>query len=226
MRWNVTRPSLTAATMPASPGSVNTMPAADLATSVAVETAMPICAWRSAGASLAPSPHIPTLWPPFWNDLTSLYLSSGRTPAKTANCSGWTASGIGPGGQMAPSSPTAFATMAAVAGASPVTITARTPKPCNSLINAAESFRGGALGAASPAGFIPVAGPVGPARPRQHAEALVLEFLGRGGRGRRRLGKADDNGVGALHDSLRVSRRIRRGCLGHLLGRIEGGGVY
>jgi hypothetical protein len=35
------------------------MPAADLATSVAVETAIPIYAWRSAGASLAPSPHIP-----------------------------------------------------------------------------------------------------------------------------------------------------------------------
>ena len=41
MRWNVTRPSLTAATMPARPGSVSTMPAADLATSVAVETAIP-----------------------------------------------------------------------------------------------------------------------------------------------------------------------------------------
>src|SRR5665647_1775909 len=53
MRWNVIRPSLTAATMPASPGLVSTMPAADLATSVAVETAMPICAWRSAGAAHA-----------------------------------------------------------------------------------------------------------------------------------------------------------------------------
>src|SRR5208283_3855488 len=31
MRWNVTRPSLTAATMPARPGSVSTMPTADLA---------------------------------------------------------------------------------------------------------------------------------------------------------------------------------------------------
>jgi hypothetical protein len=37
---------LTAATIPPSPASVNTTPAADLATSVAVETAMPICAWR------------------------------------------------------------------------------------------------------------------------------------------------------------------------------------
>src|ERR1700734_3139824 len=58
MRWNVTRPSLTAAIMPARPGWVSTIPAADLATSVAVETAIPICACRSAGASLAPSPHM------------------------------------------------------------------------------------------------------------------------------------------------------------------------
>jgi hypothetical protein len=65
---------------------------------------------------------------PFWNAFTSLYLSSGSTPAKTANCSGVTASGIGPGGQTAPSRPTARATIAAVAGASPVTITVRTPK--------------------------------------------------------------------------------------------------
>ena len=43
------------------PGSVSTMPAADLATSVAVETAIPIWAWRNAGASLAPSPHMPTV---------------------------------------------------------------------------------------------------------------------------------------------------------------------
>ena len=53
------------ATIPVSPGSVSTMPAADLATSVAVDTAMPICAWRNAGASLAPSPHMPTVCPAF-----------------------------------------------------------------------------------------------------------------------------------------------------------------
>src|SRR6202453_4589287 len=162
---------------------------------------------------------MPTIWPPFWNALTSLYLSSGRTPAKTANCSGWTASGIGPGGQRAPSSPTAFATMAAVSGASPVTMTVRTPRPCNSLISAAESLRGGSLSATSPASFIPVAGPAATASTRK---PLSSSSLAAGG-GRRRLGKADNDGVGALHDSLRVSRRIRRGCLGHLLGRIEGG---
>src|SRR5271170_5480998 len=54
------RLSLIEATMPPSPGLVSAIPAADLATSVAVETAIPICAWRKAGASLAPSPHIAT----------------------------------------------------------------------------------------------------------------------------------------------------------------------
>src|ERR1700735_5551647 len=70
-------PFFDGATIPPRPGSVNTMPAADLATSVAVDTAMPICAWRSAGASLAPSPHIPTVFPFFWNALTRLNFPSG-----------------------------------------------------------------------------------------------------------------------------------------------------
>ena len=83
MRWNAARPSLTAATIPPRPGSVSTNPAADLATSVAVETAIPICACRKAGASFAPSPHMPTVWPLFWNAFTSRNLSSGKTPAKT-----------------------------------------------------------------------------------------------------------------------------------------------
>ena len=49
--------------------------------------------------------------------------------------------------------------MAAVAGASPVTITVRTPSPCNSVTSAAESVRGGSLSAMSPASFIAVGGP-------------------------------------------------------------------
>ena len=44
IRWNMTRPSLTDATIPPRPGSISTIPAADLATSVAVDTAIPICA--------------------------------------------------------------------------------------------------------------------------------------------------------------------------------------
>jgi hypothetical protein len=49
--------------------------------------------------------------------------------------------------------------MAAVAGASPVTITVRTPRACNSLTSAAESGRGGSLSAISPASFIAVGVP-------------------------------------------------------------------
>jgi hypothetical protein len=41
--------------MPAGPASVSIVPAADLATSVVVKTAIPICGWRNAGTSLAPS---------------------------------------------------------------------------------------------------------------------------------------------------------------------------
>src|SRR6202167_2110848 len=101
----VHNPGFTAATMPASPGFVSTMPAADLATSVAVDTAIPICAWRSAGASLAPSPHIPTVWPLFWNAFTRLYFPSGRMPAKTANYSVRISAGMDPVGQTFPSKP-------------------------------------------------------------------------------------------------------------------------
>ena len=43
--------------------------------------------------------------------------------------------------------------------ASPVTMTARTPKSCNSAIRAAESLRGGSLSAMRPASFIPAASP-------------------------------------------------------------------
>src|SRR6202167_1830023 len=123
----VHNPGFTAATMRASPGAVSTMPAADLATSVAVDTATPIWAWRRAGASLAPSPHMPTVWPSFWKAFTKSYFPSGKMPAKTANVSGRKSGGRGPGGQTGPGRPTARATVAAVAGASPVTITVRTP---------------------------------------------------------------------------------------------------
>ena len=146
-------------------------------------------------------------------------MSSGRTPAKTANCSGWTASGIGPGGQMAPSSPTAFATMAAVAGASPVTITVPTPRSRNSLTSAAESLRGGSLSAISPTSFIAVAGPAATANTRK---PLFFEFLGGGRRRRRCFGKADNDGVSALHDLHSDSCRVRSGCLRHLVGWVEG----
>ena len=64
------------------PGSVRTTLAAPFATSVAVLTAMPTSAWRSAGASFTPSPVIPVTWPPAWSCFTTVYLSSGKTSAK------------------------------------------------------------------------------------------------------------------------------------------------
>jgi hypothetical protein len=59
-------------------------------------------------------------------------------------------SGIFPGGQIGPSSPIARATVAAVAGASPVIMTVRTPKDSNSTSSARESARGGSPNAISP----------------------------------------------------------------------------
>ncbi len=108
--------------------------------------------------------------------------------------------------------------MAAVAGASPVTMTVRTPSPSNSLISAAESLRGGSAKRDESRELHRRRRPGGD---RQHPETLVLEFLGSGGCSRRRLGNADNDGVGALHDSLWISCRICCGRLGHLLGRVE-----
>jgi hypothetical protein len=60
---------------------VRTIPAADLATSVAVDTAIPICAWRNAGASLAPSPPKHGCWgatEQLWNAFQYLLSAIGR----------------------------------------------------------------------------------------------------------------------------------------------------
>ncbi len=60
---------------------------------------------------------------------------------------------------MAPSRPTAWATIAAVAGASPLTITVRTPNSRNSVMKADESGFGGSLSAMSPTRFKADGGP-------------------------------------------------------------------
>ena len=54
--------------------------------------------------------------------------------------------------------------MAAVAGASPVTITVRTPSVSNSVTSAAEFVRGGSLRAISPSSFIASGGPAATAK--------------------------------------------------------------
>ena len=65
--------------------------------------------------------------------------------------------------------------IAAVAGASPVTITVRTPKAYNSLTSSAASVRGGSLSAMNPASRIGVGGAHGNG---QNPEALLFEFAG------------------------------------------------
>src|ERR1035438_28148 len=76
------RPCSTSATMLVNPGCVRTTLAAPLATSVAVLTAMPTSACRSAGASLTPSPVMPVTCPAACRCFTTIYLSSGNTSAK------------------------------------------------------------------------------------------------------------------------------------------------
>jgi len=71
------------------------------------------------------------------------------------------------GGQTAPFNPTAWATISAVAGASPVTIAVRTPSPFNSEIREIESVRGGSLRAINPMIWLDAAGPVATAKTRK-----------------------------------------------------------
>ena len=108
--------------------------------------------------------------------------------------------------------------MAAVAGASPVTMTARTPSVCSSVINAAESGRGGSLRAMIPASFSAVGWTD---RDGQNAEALGLEVVRRLGRIRVRLRQAGDCGKGALDGAHGGAARIGGSRLRHFRRRIE-----
>ena len=76
------RASSIAVVMTERPGAVRTRSAAARAASVAPLTAMPTSACFSAGASLTPSPVIPTIWPRACRALTMLNLCSGKTWAK------------------------------------------------------------------------------------------------------------------------------------------------
>src|SRR5580658_659083 len=73
---------------------------------------------------------------------------------------------MGPGGHNAPSRPTAWATIAAVSGASPVTITVRTPSVFSSVTRAAESSRAGSLSAINPKSCVAPDGPAATANTR------------------------------------------------------------
>ena len=109
--------------------------------------------------------------------------------------------------------------MAAVAGASPVTMTVRTPNVRNSVMSAAESVRGGSLRAMIPASFIASRRTH---RDGQHPEALGFQLVRDRGRVGRGLRQARDGGKGSLHDTHGGAARIDRRRLGHLRGRIEG----
>mmetsp|Transcript_8578 Transcript_8578/g.28234 ORF Transcript_8578/g.28234 Transcript_8578/m.28234 type:complete len:214 (+) Transcript_8578:778-1419(+) len=82
-RAKILRDSTTAPKMAERPGDVKTIAAAFLAASVAPSTAMPHCAADSAGASLTPSPVMPTMrsWS-VCSRWTISRLSRGKTCAK------------------------------------------------------------------------------------------------------------------------------------------------
>ena len=84
MRWKTRRLVSIAGTTPPRPGVVSTMAAAALATSVAFATASPASAWRSAGASLTPSPLMPTTAPRRWKARTSRNLVLRKDPGEDA----------------------------------------------------------------------------------------------------------------------------------------------
>ncbi len=144
------RLSLTASIITESPGRVRTMSAADLAASVAPETAMPASAFFSAGASLTPSPVIPTICCFFWSSSTIWYLCSGKTWAnpsasstrRSASLSDLISSNLAAGRMLVPRS-TCCATSLAIASWSPVTIL--TSIPIDSAVSRVcfESSRGG-----------------------------------------------------------------------------------
>jgi hypothetical protein len=83
MLSKIPRPSATAATMLAKLSSARTMSDASRVTSVPVRPmAMPICASRSAGASLTPSPAIATMAARAFHSRTIRILSSGVALSK------------------------------------------------------------------------------------------------------------------------------------------------
>ncbi|MNX94005.1 hypothetical protein D3C86_1262200 [compost metagenome] len=83
MLARVARLSRMAALTPRTSPETRVRSEASMATSVPVPRAMPTSAWASAGASLMPSPTMPTVWPASWSRLTSRALSWGSTSAST-----------------------------------------------------------------------------------------------------------------------------------------------
>jgi hypothetical protein len=105
---------------------------------------------------------------------------------------------MGPGGQTAPSSPTAWATMAAVAGASPVTMTVRTPRVRSSEMSEQSRCLGGSLRAMNPISCMDAAVPQLP--PERGSPAFRAHRLCPPHRAR--CSKPGDSSEGSLDDAL------------------------
>ena len=148
-----------------SPGSVSTMSAAARAASVAPDTAMPTSARLSAGASLTPSPVMPTANPAWRRASTIRYLCSGKTWAKPSEsmiilpCVSARLDGMVPSSFIAGSPsvvemlvpiPSTRAVSRAISTLSPVTILTSTPfsMACSMVI--LVSKRGGSRNVSTP----------------------------------------------------------------------------
>ncbi len=106
---------------PCSEPRIKVTSALSMATSVPEPMAKPTSAWANAGASLMPSPVMPTISPSACKAFTLSDLCSGSTSANTSSI------------------PTCLATARAVVSLSPVIITNRKPCRCSRRIASTES---------------------------------------------------------------------------------------
>ena len=149
-----------ASTITDSPEASSTMEAAARAASVAPETAIPQSAFFSAGASLTPSPVMPTMWPRCCRTSTMWNLCSGKTCAKPSAFSMVSAICALSWCLVSPSAlasrifvpiPSCFEVSRAMAIWSPVTILTSTPM-CRALAMVALACsRGGSNNGSTPA---------------------------------------------------------------------------
>ena len=209
------------------------MSAAARAASVAPDTAMPQSAFLSAGASLTPSPVIPTMWPRFCSTSMMWYLCSGKTWAKpsavsmdsaTAADSFFFASPKAAASRMLVPKPTLAAVSFAMANASPVTILTETPIAAAVVMVVAASSRGGSNSGSTPTNS-PVAVTVtaGHAQRPETAGGEIVDCLIGGGFDLRGVaGQCQDDLRGALGDPEDGPVGAGDGGLGAFVHRVEG----
>jgi hypothetical protein len=146
--------------------SISIISAASFATSVpCLPMAIPMSAFFSAGASLTPSPVMATRSPRAWNARTILSLCSGLVRAKmvavATACSrsralmASTWSPRSTDAALCTGMPSCRAMATAVASASPVTMTTRTPPAMSLRIDRSTPRRGGSFMPTSPANASP-----------------------------------------------------------------------